>query len=909
MKKRIWSKAVSIFTAILLVVGIVPNTTVTALAAEGTPGSLYVAGQQITDEGYYTQSGGNWTKSGDASTPPSAPYFHYTKGNDNTPATLTLSGATIQGGTSTGTVPYGAGIYAQCSNGQSVTLTIKLIGENTITGYYGIYVNAEISADSNGTDASLTITGENKGSLEVSGSSHGIFVKSGTGNASLNIEKATVTSSTNGGYAAGVNVQSSANATGSPNISLSVNGGSLTASGTGSSDGIQFYVGSLQATGVTTSLTITDNAIVDARNGGISALRISETLPTPTPTGDNRSGIVFDGSTGTVYGDVTLDESLTINQGETLTIPEGSTLNNNGNLTNNGTIVNTGGTLNGEPGGIIVTAPAITTESLPEGTVGESYTATLEATGNNITWSASGLPDGLTLNSDGTITGTPTAEGTSTVTVKAENSAGSTSKDYTLNIKPATVPVTGLELNKNSLTLQEKGSDTLTVTVKPADATNQDVTWQSSNTSIATVSADGTVTAISAGTATITATAADGSGVSASCTLTVTHGKMVHIPKKDATCTEYGNEEYWICENCGKYFSDANGDTEIAKDSWIISAINHDWNDAVYTWSDDESTCTVTRTCKHDSAHTETSKATVTGAQTKAPTCTEKGETTYTATFEADWAVTQTKVLADISATGHSYGKPVWSWSEDGKTCTVTFTCENDATHKESPKVTVTSAVKTPATCTEAGVTTYTATVEFNGKTHTDTKDVADIPAIGHKLTKTEVKAPTSTDTGNIEYWYCEVCDKYFSDEKAEHEITLEDTIIAKLPKLISGANQEWTKGSKDGLTFKVDTDINEFKKVLVDGKELKDTNYDIKSGSTIVTLKSSFLDTLSAGKHQIRLEFNNGTIEAYFTVKVKETTTVPETGEQTNLYLWAMLAIASSASILVLRRYKKYNR
>ena len=262
-----------------------------------------------------------------------------------------------------------------------------------------------------------------------------------------------------------------------------------------------------------------------------------------------------------------------------------------------------------------------------------------------------------------------------------------------------------------------------------------------------------------------------------------------------------------------------------------------------------------------------------------------------------------------IQATGHSYGEPVWNWSEDGKTCTVTFTCEKDETHKETPKVIVTSAEKTPGTCTEAGVTTYTATVEFNGQTYTDTKDLTDILAIGHKLTKTEVKAPTSTDTGNIEYWYCEVCDKYFSDEKAEHEITLEDTIIAKLSKLISGANQEWTKGSKDGLTFKVDTDINEFKKVLVDGKELKDTNYDIKSGSTILTLKSSFLDTLSAGKHQICLEFNNGTIEAYFTVKVKETTTVPETGEQTNLYLWAMLAIASSASLLVLRRYKKYNR
>lgn len=263
--------------------------------------------------------------------------------------------------------------------------------------------------------------------------------------------------------------------------------------------------------------------------------------------------------------------------------------------------------------------------------------------------------------------------------------------------------------------------------------------------------------------------------------------------------------------------------------------------------------------------------------------------------------MTQTKVLADISATGHSYGEPVWSWSEDGKTCTVTFTCENDATHKGSPKVTVTAAVKKPATCTEAGVTTYTATVEFNGNTYTDTKDVADIPAIGHKLTKTEAKAPTSTDTGNIEYWYCEVCNKYFSDEKAEHEITLEDTIIAKLPKFVSGANQEWTKGSKEGLTFKIDTDIKEFKKVLVDGKELKDTDYDIKSGSTILTLKPSFLDTLSAGKHKIRFEFNTGSVEAYFTVKDKENSSQTEsanTGVQNKYGLWIVLLLVAAGGL-----------
>lgn len=820
MKKRIWNKVVSIFTAILLVVGLVPNTTITALAAVGAPSQLYVGNQQVisgSDNATY------WTTDTDGNLKQSAADQSWNVKYDPSTATLTLNGATIQGGTSTGSVPYGAGIYAQCNSGESVSLTIELIGENTITGYYGIYVNAEISADSNGTDASLTITGENNCSLEVSGSNHGIFVKSGTGNASINIKNVAVTSSTNGNYAAGVYVMSSMNATNSPNISLSVDGGSLTTSASEGNDGIQFYVGSSQATGATTSLTVSENAIVDARNGGISALKILETLPTPTPTGDNRSGIVFDGSTGTVYGDVTLDESLTINQGETLTIPEGSTLNTNNNLTNNGTIVNTGGTLNGEPGGIIVTAPAIITESLPEGTVNQLYSATLEVTGNNITWSLDSgtLPDGLTLDSNGTIAGTPTAAGTSTFTVTATNDAGSASKEYTLTIKA--VSVTSLKLNKDSLTLQEQGSDTLTATVEPADATNQDVIWKSSDTSIATVSADGTVTAISAGTATITATAKDGSGVSASCTLTVTHGKMVQTPKKDATCTVDGTEEYWTCEICGKHFEDESGTI---------------------------------------------------------PTTPEENK---------------------IQATGHSFGEPIWNWSEDGKTCTVTFTCEKDETHKETPKVTVTSAVKTPATCTEAGVTTYTATVEFNGKTYTDTKDVADIPAIGHKLTKTEAKAPTSTDTGNIEYWYCKVCDKYFSDEKAEHEITLEDTIIAKLPKFVSGANQEWTKGNKEGLTFKIDTDIKEFKKVLVDGKELKDTDYDIKSGSTILTLKPSFLDTLSAEKHKIRFEFNTGSVEAYFTVKDKENSSQTEsanTGVQNKYGLWIVLLLVAAGGL-----------
>lgn len=377
MKKRF----LSLLCVLALCLGLLPAT---ALAAGDVPHSLYVGNTSLSlaedsywttdpDTGLLTQctgSGDDWN-------------VKY----DPTSATLTLSGATIQGGTSTVSVPYGAGIYALSSSNQPVALTIELIGENTITGSYGIYVDAQ-QGETVGTNASLLIrNSSDNGILEVSGSNHGIFVISGTGNASLNIEKATVTSSTDGEYAAGVCVQSSSEAN-SPQLSLTVNGGSLTASGSASGEGIKFYVGAPNATNATTSLIVTDNAIVDARTGGISASRISETLPTPKPTGENSSGIVFDGTEGTVYGEVTLDESLTINQGETLTVPDGSSLNCNGKLTNNGTILASGGTVTGSlsGGSTTVTTPSISVQPQnKEVTAGETATFTVEASAGSET--------------------------------------------------------------------------------------------------------------------------------------------------------------------------------------------------------------------------------------------------------------------------------------------------------------------------------------------------------------------------------------------------------------------------------------------------------------------------------------------------------------------------------------------
>ena len=86
-------------------------------------------------------------------------------------------------------------------------------------------------------------------------------------------------------------------------------------------------------------------------------------------------------------------------------------------------------------------APTITTSSLPDGKVGEAYSQTLTADGTTpITWNIIGgtLPESLTLNeTTGKISGTPTAAGTASFTVKAENSAGSDTKELSITITKA----------------------------------------------------------------------------------------------------------------------------------------------------------------------------------------------------------------------------------------------------------------------------------------------------------------------------------------------------------------------------------------------------------------------------------------------------------------------------------------
>lgn len=95
--------------------------------------------------------------------------------------------------------------------------------------------------------------------------------------------------------------------------------------------------------------------------------------------------------------------------------------------------------------------------------------------------------------------------------------------DHTIivNASNVVINVTGVTLNKNSDTIQVGETTQLTATIAPTNATNQSVTWTTSNSSIATVNSTGLVTGVSAGTATITVTTTDGNKT-ATCTVTVT---------------------------------------------------------------------------------------------------------------------------------------------------------------------------------------------------------------------------------------------------------------------------------------------------------------------------------------------------------------------------------------------------
>ena len=89
---------------------------------------------------------------------------------------------------------------------------------------------------------------------------------------------------------------------------------------------------------------------------------------------------------------------------------------------------------------------------------------------------------------------------------------------------------------------------------------------------------------------------------------------------------------------------------------------------------------------------------------------------------------------------------------------------------------------------------------------------------------------------------------------------------------IIEGAGQEVEKGGTDSVIIKIDRDINSFVEVLVDGAVIAKDQYTVTAGSTIITLKPEYIETLTEGTHTVTIRFADGFAQT--TLKVKEKVT-----------------------------------
>ena len=392
-----------------------------------------------------------------------------------------------------------------------------------------------------------------------------------------------------------------------------------------------------------------------------------------------------------------------------------------------------------EPGVYTVT---ITTDTLPDGKVGEAYSQTLSADGTTpITWSVENgdRPTGLSLNKDtGEISGTPTAAGTSTFTVKATNSAGSDTKELSITITKAAPAEYTVRFNANGGggTMADvtgvSGSYTLPACGFTEPEGKQFKGWS---------------------------TSADGSVIS---------GTTYEVSSDTTFYAIWESKEYSIIVTDGKATIGAG--SEISKaaqgttitltanaapdgkvfDKWVVESGNTTLEDAnsettTFIMPDSEVSVKATYTIPH--THTYDQEIQKPETLKSAADCTNDavyfkscscGEISTTETFTA--AGTQL---------GHAWASD-WSKDTDNhwKECSRCHEKKDEAAHDYG----------SDNICDTCG---YDKTVP-----HT------------HNLTLVPAKAPTCTEKGNTAYYTCDGCDKWFEDATGASEITDKTSVI-----------------------------------------------------------------------------------------------------------------------------------
>ena len=261
---------------------------------------------------------------------------------------------------------------------------------------------------------------------------------------------------------------------------------------------------------------------------------------------------------------------------------------------------------------------------------------------------------------------------------------------------------------------------------------------------------------------------------------------LTHTAAKAATCIADGNKEYWYCSDCGKYFSDADATTETTLEALTIKALGHSFVDGVCSrcGENDPSyipeTNAVFSTWLSNLDYFDRSGSWKTGETTKdnlghahehsiVPWNNTPRYITYklnglycqlTGVFFQEYENRSEKGLVTLKISGD--GKLLWEGSVQGGVDPMEFSI--DVTGVKELNLSLSGY--------------------YSDLYNTALGDVAlwETPAVhNHVLTHIAAKAATATEPGNIEYWYCADCEKYFADGEAKEEITKQSTIIPAL--------------------------------------------------------------------------------------------------------------------------------
>ena len=305
-----------------------------------------------------------------------------------------------------------------------------------------------------------------------------------------------------------------------------------------------------------------------------------------------------------------------------------------------------------------------------------------------------------------------------------------------------------------------------------------------------------------------------------------------------------------------------------------ISATGHKWNSGTVTT---QSTCTKdgVKTIKCTNSNcTETKTEPIpatghkwnSGTVTTQPTCTKDGVKTINCTNSN---CTETKT-EPISATGHK-----WSdWTQDSSKDTHTRSCQSaGCTASETTPCTVSTAnCKDKAKCKVCGK-------EYGALDSNNHADLEHFPA----------KAATKFADGNIEYWYCSGCGKYYSDSAAKQDIVKSDTVVAKLPGSESAPSHAYYS-----VNF-VTNGGNSLSSITVrEGTVINLNNYmPARDGYSFVGWYSD--SALKNRVYSITID-DDTTVYAGW---MRMNPNVPATGDNTHSTPWLMLFVISGAAII----------